>query len=107
MIAPNITWTKNGKEFEFTHRFWALPSVHEVVGKNPMGVRRHLMKKSSLKFEAISGIDTHCCEDGFLWDEIRCKATHSSFKKPISKYFKLVYDGLTIEKDDGYAAQYP
>ena len=86
--------------------FWAIPSVHEVVGKSPMGVRKHLMIKSSLKFKALSGIDTQCCEDSFLYDRIKCKATHPSFKQPISQYFKLVYDGLTKATNDGYAPEY-
>ena len=87
MISPTITWTKNGKEFEYPSQWtiWAMPSVRENVGNRPMII-------SFLKFEASSGTGLQCCEDGFLWEEIKCEATHPSFKQPISQYFKLVYE---------------
>ena len=77
-----------------------MPSVREIVGNRPLII-------SFLKFEALSGTGLQCCEDGFLWEEIKCEATHPSFKQPISQYFKLVYDGLTKETNDGYAPEYP
>lgn len=87
MIAPKITWTKNGKEFEYPSKWtiWAMPSVREIIGNRPMII-------SFLKFEAIPDTGLQCCEDGFLWEEIKCEAIHPSFKQPISQYFKLVYE---------------